>query len=164
MFRGRKHLRLAYAVALLLAISGHARAGIIAGPIENPANGHLYLLLDGPTVGWSYAGFLASEAEANALGGHLAAINDAAVRIFTLRSDSDRLTEVVDVPVARPAEGTIAEFDRVPMGGYIDRKLDREVVAGYIRTDCHQWHQYSTATLAQGTNLHTARTVLRQAR
>ena len=56
---------------LLLATTLHATAGIIAGPITNPANGHEYYLL-GPDT-WS-----ASEAEAENLGGTLAVIRNAA--------------------------------------------------------------------------------------
>ncbi|HEX3725523.1 MAG TPA: lectin-like protein [Pirellulales bacterium] len=48
-----------------------ASAGIIGGPIVNPANDHTYYLLDKTT--WA-----ASEAEAVALGGDLVTINDAA--------------------------------------------------------------------------------------
>ena len=44
---------------------------ILAGPVTNPANGHYYYLLGGNT--WT-----GSEAWAQALGGHLATINDAA--------------------------------------------------------------------------------------
>lgn len=45
--------------------------GVLRGPIVNPANGHTYYLLTQNT--WT-----ASEAEAVALGGHLATVNDAA--------------------------------------------------------------------------------------
>jgi len=58
--------------AILLSTSAfRAEAGIIAGPITNPANGHDYYLLTPNT--WT-----ASEAEAENLGGTLAVINDAA--------------------------------------------------------------------------------------
>lgn len=50
-------------VTLVLALAS-ARAGVIAGPLTNPANGHLYYLLDADT--WTN-----SEAQAVALGGHL---------------------------------------------------------------------------------------------
>ena len=51
-----------------------AKAGLIAGPISNPANGHEYFLLtESP---WQDA-----EAQAVALGGHLATINDAAEQV-----------------------------------------------------------------------------------
>ena len=46
-------------------------AAIVAGPFTNPANGHVYYLLD-------QKGWIASEAEAITLGGHLVTINDAA--------------------------------------------------------------------------------------
>ena len=65
-------------VYLATGLVSDVNAGIIGGPIQNPANGHIYYLLDRPDVGWNYSGFLASEAEANALGGHLATINDQA--------------------------------------------------------------------------------------
>jgi len=57
------------AVAALNLVS--ARAGIIAGPATNPANGHTYYLLSSTT--WTK-----SEAEAISLGGHLATIRNAA--------------------------------------------------------------------------------------
>lgn len=56
---------------LLLQAPLLARADILAGPITNPANGHVYYLLTQNT--WT-----ASEAEARTLGGHLVTINDAA--------------------------------------------------------------------------------------
>ena len=55
----------------LFAFSFCAGAGIIAGPIINPANGHEYYLLTPNT--WT-----ASEAEAEDLGGTLVVINDVA--------------------------------------------------------------------------------------
>jgi len=58
------------AATLLLAVLP-TRAGIIAGPITNPANGHDYYLFTPNT--WN-----ASEAEAASLGGTLAIINNAA--------------------------------------------------------------------------------------
>ena len=60
----------AFCTALIL-IAFQSRAGIIAGPIINPANGHEYYLLTPNT--WS-----ASEAEAENLGGTLAIIRNAA--------------------------------------------------------------------------------------
>src|SRR5258705_13954892 len=60
------------ALALLVSLccSAHA-AGILAGPISNPANGHIYYLLTEDN--WTN-----SEMAAVALDGHLATINDAA--------------------------------------------------------------------------------------
>jgi len=55
----------------LAVLSGRADAGILAGPIVNPANGHSYFLLSQNV--WTGA-----EAEAVSLGGHLTTINDAA--------------------------------------------------------------------------------------
>jgi len=58
--------------ALLIAGFGlSAHASILTGPVVNPANGHVYYLLSQNT--WSNA-----EAEAVALGGHLATIRNAA--------------------------------------------------------------------------------------
>ncbi len=54
----------------IVSFSMSARAGILAGPVINPANGHSYYLLSQNT--WSYA-----EAEAVSLGGHLATIRNA---------------------------------------------------------------------------------------
>jgi hypothetical protein len=67
----------------------YVQPSILCGPITNPANGHLYYLLNANT--WT-----ASEAEAIALGGHLATINDAAenqwiFRTFSSFSGTDRL-------------------------------------------------------------------------
>ena len=59
------------AAILLLTANFTARAGIITGPITNPANGHDYYLLTPDT--WT-----ASEAEAEQLGGTLVVINNAA--------------------------------------------------------------------------------------
>ena len=59
-------------VALAVAMVGlSVRAGIIAGPVTNPANGHTYYLLS--PGAWSKA-----EAEAVSLGGHLATIRNVA--------------------------------------------------------------------------------------
>jgi hypothetical protein len=59
--------------ALLYGIgtASAAKAAVIDGPVVNPANGHSYYLLDQSS--WQVA-----EAQAIALGGHLATINDAA--------------------------------------------------------------------------------------
>lgn len=58
-------------VALLILPVTNAQATVISGPITNPANGHIYYLLD--TVSWT-----GSESEALTLGGHLVTINDGA--------------------------------------------------------------------------------------
>src|ERR1700752_2542482 len=62
----------AFVMLLLFGIS-HLRAQppVIAGPIQNPSNGHTYYLLSADT--WSN-----SEAKAQSLGGHLATIRNAA--------------------------------------------------------------------------------------
>ena len=56
---------------LLLAFSCAVHSAVLSGPVYNPATGHNYLLLGQST-------WLAAEAEAQSLGGHLATINDAA--------------------------------------------------------------------------------------
>src|SRR5438552_2054767 len=53
-----------------LCAAAQVCAGILAGPITNPANHHIYYLLTSNT--WT-----ASEAEAESLGGNLATIDDA---------------------------------------------------------------------------------------
>ena len=59
---------LQFFVAVILSfLAGQLRAGIIVGPITNPANGHDYYLLTPDT--WN-----AAEAEAESLGGTLAII------------------------------------------------------------------------------------------
>jgi hypothetical protein len=58
-------------VVLSLATVPGARAAVLAGPLTNAANAHIYYLLSANT--WT-----ASEAEAIGLGGHLVTINDAA--------------------------------------------------------------------------------------
>jgi hypothetical protein len=58
-------------LAVVFFAASSSPAGILTGPIINPANSHQYYLLTEDT--WQ-----ASEAEAVALGGHLATINDAA--------------------------------------------------------------------------------------
>src|SRR6266567_7714364 len=55
-------------IALSAQIAG---AGILAGPVVNPANGHTYYLVDDST--WTGA-----EASAVAMGGHLATIRSTA--------------------------------------------------------------------------------------
>lgn len=62
--------RLLTITALILATASIAHAGVLAGPVANPSNGHSYYLLSPNT--WT-----GSEAEAIALGGHLVTINDA---------------------------------------------------------------------------------------
>ena len=57
--------------ALIFFCFSSASAAVIGGPTVDPANGHLYYLLSADT--WS-----ASEAEAQALGGNLATVNNAA--------------------------------------------------------------------------------------
>jgi hypothetical protein len=69
---------LALVVLSLLTVPG-ARAAVLAGPITNAANGHLYYLLSANT--WT-----ASEAEAVGLGGHLVTINDAAENQWVLNT------------------------------------------------------------------------------
>ena len=54
---------------LLLETLSLARAGILTGPVTNPANGHIYFLLSSNT--WT-----GSEAEAVGLGGHLVTVSD----------------------------------------------------------------------------------------
>lgn len=57
--------------AMAVSASVSVQAGVLAGPITNPANGHVYYLLTQNT--WT-----ASQAEAMQLGGNLATINDEA--------------------------------------------------------------------------------------
>ena len=52
-----------------------ARAEVLAGPITNPANGHIYYLLAKTNWVWS-------EQQAKSMGGHLATIDDAAEQCF----------------------------------------------------------------------------------
>jgi hypothetical protein len=56
-------------IACLTSV-GAARADILQGPVTNPANDHIYYLLTSST-------WLAAEAEAVTLSGHLATISDA---------------------------------------------------------------------------------------
>jgi hypothetical protein len=57
-------------VLVIVGVGLSAKAGVLAGPVVNPANGHNYYLLSQNT--WSNA-----EAEAISLGGHLATIRNA---------------------------------------------------------------------------------------
>ena len=66
-------------VVLSLATVAGVRAAVLAGPITNAANGHLYYLLSSNT--WT-----ASEAEAVGLGGQLVTINDAAENQWVLNT------------------------------------------------------------------------------
>src|SRR5213594_3294557 len=54
----------------IVTLSTSARAGILAGPVINPGNGHSYYLLSQNTLS-------NAEAEAVGLGGHLATIRNA---------------------------------------------------------------------------------------
>lgn len=67
----KKTFLAASVILSLLLPGGRARAAILAGPVTNSANGHVYYLLTAGT--WT-----ASEAEAVQLGGNLVTINDAA--------------------------------------------------------------------------------------
>jgi len=85
-------LRIQHFVALVvlsLATVPGARAAVLAGPITNAANGHLYYLLSRNT--WT-----ASEAEARGLGGHLVTINDAAENQWVLDTFLPLMTGVSD--------------------------------------------------------------------
>lgn len=62
---------LALLTLLIVAAASVGRADVIAGPITNAANGHVYFLL--PSTNWT-----AAESEAVGLGGHLVTINDVA--------------------------------------------------------------------------------------
>jgi hypothetical protein len=62
---------LSLAAAIFLGATADSSAKILSGPIVNPTNGHEYYLLD-------QASWTASEAEAEAMGGTLAIIRNAA--------------------------------------------------------------------------------------
>lgn len=67
------------AVALMAPVQAKAVVNVVGGPVENPANGHQYYLLE-------QAPWPASEATANLLGGHLATVNDAAENAWLLNT------------------------------------------------------------------------------
>jgi PKD repeat protein len=72
--RSRARTRLnhpAFLILLLSLAAGRLTAQVVAGPVINPSNGHAYWLLAEDS--WTH-----SEAQAVALGGHLATINDQA--------------------------------------------------------------------------------------
>ena len=60
-----------FLILLLFLAAGRLPAQVVAGPVINPSNGHAYWLLAPDS--WTH-----SEAQAVALGGHLATINDQA--------------------------------------------------------------------------------------
>jgi len=67
-----RHLTIRTLVAVGTAVlSAIGQAGVISGPIQNPANNHYYFLLGSDT--WT-----ASQVQAASLGGNLVTINDAA--------------------------------------------------------------------------------------
>jgi hypothetical protein len=63
----------------VFTVACSASASMVAGPITNAANGHVYYLLSANT--WT-----GSEAEAVALGGHLVTINDAAENAWVVNT------------------------------------------------------------------------------
>jgi hypothetical protein len=90
-------------LALAAALTSAAKAAVISGPVVNPANGHIYLLLSPDT--WTN-----SEAEAVSLGGHLVTINDAAenqflVDTFTSGADERRVLWIGLTDAAGAAPG-----------------------------------------------------------
>ena len=71
--------RLLTALTLTLLAASSASAVVLTGPVTNPADGHDYYLLTQDT--WTN-----NEAEAVILGGHLAAINDAAENAYVFNT------------------------------------------------------------------------------
>ena len=73
-------MRKTIACAVICAVSSSPSAGaILAGPTVNPANNHVYYLLD--KTSWTSA-----QAEAVTLGGNLATINDAAENAWVINT------------------------------------------------------------------------------
>ena len=60
-------------ISIIVALASYQSAFgiVVSGPTENPANGHLYFVIDGAS-GWNDA-----EAVAIGIGGHLATVSDA---------------------------------------------------------------------------------------
>ncbi len=72
-------LRTIPCAVLCVVMTSASYGSILAGPTVNPANNHVYYLLD--MTSWT-----SSEAEAVSLGGHLATINDAAENAWVLNT------------------------------------------------------------------------------
>src|SRR5262245_37639197 len=70
-FHALKFTTLTLLVFSALMVPHRSFSAVIAGPITNTANGHLYFLL-------SQSNWTTAESAASALGGHLVAINDQA--------------------------------------------------------------------------------------
>jgi uncharacterized protein (TIGR03382 family) len=82
-----------------------AQAGILAGPITNPANGNQYILLTQNT--WA-----ASQAEALALGGNLVTINDQAEQdwVFDVFSRAGGSGRGLWIGLSRPSAGSAFQW------------------------------------------------------